>query len=139
METGRKGKLIRHHSASNLSNRASTLSKPNCSPDAIFAFIPSSFIIPRMYCMDFILKKELRQVIDWSRVDKKDYLLTMERSPVKDLEIKNRTDTQHRILYHCHKDRRKTPALSEVQLCLRQSSNLVPLRLTPSESASLGQ
>ena len=38
LETGRKGKLIRHHSASNLSNRASTLSKTGCSPDAIFAF-----------------------------------------------------------------------------------------------------
>ena len=33
-------------------------------------------------------EKELRQVIDWSRVDKGDYLLAMERSPVKDLEIK---------------------------------------------------
>ena len=38
LETGRKGKLIRHHSASNLSNRAFTLSKTGCSPDAIFAF-----------------------------------------------------------------------------------------------------
>ena len=38
--------------------------------------------------LDAILKKELRQVIDWSRVDKGDYLLAMERSPVKDLEIK---------------------------------------------------
>ena len=38
--------------------------------------------------LDAILKKELRQVIDWSRVDKEDYLLAMERSPVKDLEIK---------------------------------------------------
>ena len=38
LETGRKGKLIRHHSVSNLSNRASTLSKTGCSPDAIFAF-----------------------------------------------------------------------------------------------------
>lgn len=41
LETGRKGKLIRHYSASNLSNRASTLSKTGCSPDAIFAFTPS--------------------------------------------------------------------------------------------------
>lgn len=38
--------------------------------------------------LDAILKKELRQVIDWSCVDKEDYLLAMERSPVKDLEIK---------------------------------------------------
>ncbi len=38
--------------------------------------------------LDAILKKELHQVVDWSRVDKEDYLLAMERSPVKDLEIK---------------------------------------------------
>lgn len=38
--------------------------------------------------LDLILKKELKQVIDWSRVDKNDYLQAMERSPVKDLEIK---------------------------------------------------
>lgn len=38
--------------------------------------------------LDAILKKELKQVIDWSRVDKDDYLLAMERSPVKDVEIK---------------------------------------------------
>ena len=38
--------------------------------------------------LDAILKKELRQVIDWSQVDKEDYLLAMERSPIKDLEIK---------------------------------------------------
>lgn len=36
-----------------------------------------------------ILKKELGQVIDWSRVDKEDYLSAMERSPVKDIEIKH--------------------------------------------------
>ena len=35
-----------------------------------------------------ILKKELNKVVDWSKVDKEDYLLAMERSPVKDLEIK---------------------------------------------------
>ena len=39
--------------------------------------------------LDLILKKELRQVIDWSLVDKNDYLLAMERSPVKDIEIKH--------------------------------------------------
>ncbi|MCP4132881.1 MAG: cell filamentation protein Fic [bacterium] len=38
--------------------------------------------------LDLILKKELQQVIDWSSVDKNDYLLAMERSPVKDIEIK---------------------------------------------------
>ena len=38
--------------------------------------------------LDCILKKELHQVIDWSQVDKSDYLLAMERSPVKDVEIK---------------------------------------------------
>lgn len=38
--------------------------------------------------LDAILKKELRQVIDWSMVDKEDYLLAMERSPIRDLEIK---------------------------------------------------
>lgn len=38
--------------------------------------------------LDMILKKELGQVIDWSQVDKDDYLMAMERSPVKDIEIK---------------------------------------------------
>ena len=38
--------------------------------------------------LDCILKKELHQVVDWSRVYKSDYLMAMERSPVKDLEIK---------------------------------------------------
>ena len=38
--------------------------------------------------LDCILKKELHQMVDWSRVDKSDYLMAMERSPVKDLEIK---------------------------------------------------
>ena len=39
--------------------------------------------------LDLMLKTELRKVIDWSRVDKDDYLLAMERSPIKDLEIKH--------------------------------------------------
>lgn len=39
--------------------------------------------------LDCLLKKELHQVIDWSLVDKTDYLLAMERSPVKDIEIKH--------------------------------------------------
>ncbi len=38
--------------------------------------------------LDLILKKELKQVVDWCRVDKDDYLLAMERSPIKDIEIK---------------------------------------------------
>jgi cell filamentation protein len=38
--------------------------------------------------LDLILKKELKQVIDWNEVDKEDYLLSMERSVVKDVEIK---------------------------------------------------
>lgn len=38
--------------------------------------------------LDAILKQELQQVIDWSKVDKTDYLLAMERSPIKDVEIK---------------------------------------------------
>lgn len=38
--------------------------------------------------LDCILKKELRCVIDWNEVDKEDYLLAMERSPIKDIEIK---------------------------------------------------
>ena len=39
--------------------------------------------------LDLILKKELGQVVDWSRVDEEDYLSAMERSPVKDIEIKH--------------------------------------------------
>ena len=39
--------------------------------------------------LDHILKKEIAQVIDWSQVDKEDYLLAMERSPIKDIEIKH--------------------------------------------------
>ena len=38
--------------------------------------------------LDLILKKELGLVIDWSNVDKEDYLLAMERSPIRDIEIK---------------------------------------------------
>lgn len=38
--------------------------------------------------LDLILKKELKLVVDWNTVDKADYLLAMERSPVKDVEIK---------------------------------------------------
>lgn len=38
--------------------------------------------------LDMILRKELNKVIDWSKIDKEDYLLAMERSPVKDTEIR---------------------------------------------------
>ena len=38
--------------------------------------------------LDLIFKKELGKVVDWSKVDKEDYLLAMERSPIKDIEIK---------------------------------------------------
>ena len=36
-----------------------------------------------------ILKNEISKVVDWSKVDKEDYLLAMERSPIKDIEIKH--------------------------------------------------
>ena len=39
--------------------------------------------------LDCMLKKEIGMVVDWSRVDKEDYLLAMERSPVRDIEIKH--------------------------------------------------
>lgn len=38
--------------------------------------------------LDLILKKELKLVVDWSKINKEDYLLAMERSPIKDVEIK---------------------------------------------------
>ena len=38
--------------------------------------------------LDQMLKAGIGQVVDWSRVDKEDYLLAMERSPIKDVEIK---------------------------------------------------
>ncbi len=57
--------------------------------------------------LDLILKKELKLVVDWNKVDKQDYLLAMERSPVKDLEIKvllkntltNKIDVSLRKMY----------------------------------------
>ena len=39
--------------------------------------------------LDHMLKTEIGKVIDWSKVDKDDYLLAMERSPIKDIEIKH--------------------------------------------------
>ena len=38
--------------------------------------------------LDHILKNKIGKVVDWSKVDKEDYLLAMERSPIKDVEIK---------------------------------------------------
>ena len=38
--------------------------------------------------LDAMLKREIGQVIDWSQVDKEDYFLAMERSPIKDIEMK---------------------------------------------------
>ena len=39
--------------------------------------------------LDLIFKTELKKVVDWSKVDKEDYLLAMERSPIRDIEIKH--------------------------------------------------
>ena len=39
--------------------------------------------------LDLIFKAELHMVIDWSKIDKEDYLLAMERSPIRDIEIKH--------------------------------------------------
>ena len=39
--------------------------------------------------LDCILKKEIGKVVDWSQVDKEDYLLAMERSPIRNIEIKH--------------------------------------------------
>ncbi len=38
--------------------------------------------------LDMMLKKQIGQVVDWSKIEKEDYLMAMERSPVKDIEIK---------------------------------------------------
>ena len=39
--------------------------------------------------LDHILKNQIRKVIDWNKIDKEDYLLAMQRSPIKDIEIKH--------------------------------------------------
>ena len=55
--------------------------------------------------LDLILKKELGKVVDWSKVDKEDYLLAMERSPIKSVEIKEllrqalTSDINNRMVY----------------------------------------
>ena len=46
--------------------------------------------------LDLMLKNGVVQVVDWSNVDKKDYLLAMERSPIKDVEIKVLLITERR-------------------------------------------
>ena len=38
--------------------------------------------------LDMMLKKQIGQVADWSKIEKEDYLMAMERSPIKDIEIK---------------------------------------------------
>ncbi|MFB7156068.1 protein adenylyltransferase Fic [Lysinibacillus sp. NPDC056232] len=38
--------------------------------------------------LDLIFKKELHRVVEWNKIDKEDYLLAMERSPIRDVEIK---------------------------------------------------
>ena len=55
--------------------------------------------------LDMILKKQLNKVVDWSKINKEDYLLAMERSPIKDIEIKIlienalTTEIDNRIVY----------------------------------------
>lgn len=55
--------------------------------------------------LDHMFKKELQKVVDWSQIDKEDYLLAMERSPIKDIEIKHLLksalieDTNNREVY----------------------------------------
>ena len=55
--------------------------------------------------LDLILKKELGNVVNWSKVDKEDYLLAMERSPIKSVEIKEllrqalTEDINNRLVY----------------------------------------
>ena len=55
--------------------------------------------------LDLILKKEIGKVVDWSKVDKEDYLLAMDRSPIKSGEIKEllrqalTSDINNRVVY----------------------------------------
>ena len=55
--------------------------------------------------LDLILKKEICKVVDWSKIDKEDYLLAMERSPIKSVEIKEllrqalTEDINNRLVY----------------------------------------
>ena len=52
--------------------------------------------------LDLILKKEIKKVVDWSRVDMDDYLSAMERSPVKDIEIKYVLKNANNVLTSGH-------------------------------------
>ena len=45
--------------------------------------------------LDMILKNNLNKVVDWSKINKEDYLLAMERSPIKDTEIKLLIENAH--------------------------------------------
>ena len=55
--------------------------------------------------LDLILKKEIGKIVDWSKVNKEDYLLAMERSPIKSVEIKEllrqawTNDINNRLVY----------------------------------------
>ena len=49
--------------------------------------------------LDLIFKTGLHKVVDWSRVDKEDYLLAMERSPIKDIEIKHLLKTHSPMMW----------------------------------------
>ena len=39
--------------------------------------------------LDYILKNQIQKVVDWNKIDKEDYLLAMQRSPIRDIEIKH--------------------------------------------------
>ena len=45
--------------------------------------------------LDMMLKKQIGQVVDWSKIEKEDYLMAMERSPIKDIEIKYILNAAH--------------------------------------------
>ena len=51
-------------------------------------FAPVMYLEAALW-LDLILKKELHKVVDWSKLDKEDYLLAMERSPIRNIEIKH--------------------------------------------------
>ena len=59
--------------------------------------------------LDMMFRKELSMAVDWSRIDKEDYLLAMERSPIRDIEIKHllknalTADINDRAVYEGHR------------------------------------
>ena len=55
--------------------------------EIIEKYVEMNMAHPTRIWLDFLLKKELHLVVDWSLVDKQDYLLAMERSPIKDIMI----------------------------------------------------